>query len=453
MAGILDNLFAALQEAQTPWAQEALRRMSTGQDLSGIDEEMARRRPQSMAASASPPRQAPPPSADVRNPGVDPFSGREVRMATTVDEINAGTSPAAPDGVSPVTAPVAAPQVQAAPVAQQPVARAQPAQQGMPDFSEGAGPLMKMLGLDKLGFGGGERRRVQELAFNTLVQKGIPRDQAELFVRQPKLLAQIVPKLVSDQPKPTDEMREYQFERQQRLARGESPESIPVFGEWKAGIRKAGAQSVNIDQRGQSEFEKGVGKAQAERLDGFVKAGSAARTQLASIDAAQAALDQYNSGSFFGSGKLGPAEATVRAYAQSLGIGNATTASAAELSNAIQNRRALEMRNPDAGLGMPGALSDADREFLRTSQAGLDKTPEGNRLLLEMERRVANRKIELASLAERYARENKNLTGFEDFVTAHYKDKPLFADLYDKAKGSAPAQAPRNGQFKILGVR
>lgn len=400
---LLDDLFSALNQAQTPWAQEALRRMSLGQDLSGIDEELAQRRPRQSAAPAPLPGKAPPPSADTRVPGVGPDT---TTAAARVDDA--------------------------------------------PDFSGGVSPIAKFLGLDAFGIDGGESARIQRLTYDTLIGRGMDKKMAELVARQPALLKSMLPTLVGQRDKPTDEMREYNFDIQQRRARGQT--ELPTFGDWKANLKKAGANSISIDQRGQSAFEQETGKAQAERLDKVVKGGVAARDELANLEAAQAAIDSYNQGSWFGTGKLGEGEAALRGYARAIGVGNAETLGAAELVRATQNKMALQMRNPDGGMGMPGALSDADREFLRASQPGLDKSPEGNRRMIEISRRMAQRKIEIASMAEKYAQKNRSMTGFEDAVAEYYRDKPLFADLMKQPSSGGPQSRVPNG-YRVLGVR
>lgn len=54
----------------------------------------------------------------------------------------------------------------------------------------------------------------------------------------------------------------------------------------------------------------------------------------------------------------------------------------AEVFGALSNQLALAIRNPDSGMGLPGATSNRDIQFLIDSIASLDKTREGNAKIL-----------------------------------------------------------------------
>src|SRR5690606_10596960 len=97
-----------------------------------------------------------------------------------------------------------------------------------------------------------------------------------------------------------------------------------------------------------------------------------------------------------------------------------------ELIRSIQNRMALTMRSPDGGMGMPGALSDRDIKFLKDSQIGIDRSPEGNQRMLEAYRKMEQRKVELAQLADQYVEQNGQLdAGFNKAVREYAKANPL----------------------------
>ena len=106
------------------------------------------------------------------------------------------------------------------------------------------------------------------------------------------------------------------------------------------------------------------------------------------------------------------------------------------------------MRNPDSGMGMPGTMSDADREFLKASQLGLDKSPGGNKAMLMAARALKNRKLEVAKMADEYIEKNGALDpGFNRMVRDYAEKNPLFA-----VQNPQPTQPPEGG-FKILGVK
>ena len=56
----------------------------------------------------------------------------------------------------------------------------------------------------------------------------------------------------------------------------------------------------------------------------------------------------------------------------------------AEALEAISNKLALEVRNPASGMGLPGATSNRDLDFLIASIPGLRKSVKGNRLMIAL---------------------------------------------------------------------
>ena len=112
-----------------------------------------------------------------------------------------------------------------------------------------------------------------------------------------------------------------------------------------------------------------------------------------------------------------------------LGIGNADKIAGGELLTAVQNRMALQMRSPDSGMGMPGAVSDRDLTFLKEAQIGLDRTPEGNRKMLDAFRKLEQRKLEIAQLADQYIQQNGRLdAGFNQAVRQYAAANPMFPE-------------------------
>ena len=73
----------------------------------------------------------------------------------------------------------------------------------------------------------------------------------------------------------------------------------------------------------------------------------------------------------------------------------------------ITNRFALELRNPSGGAGMPGAMSDSDRNFLASIPPSLANTKEGRALIAMTMRAVNNRDIQIAQLSQEYQEQNQ----------------------------------------------
>lgn len=113
----------------------------------------------------------------------------------------------------------------------------------------------------------------------------------------------------------------------------------------------------------------------------------------------------------------------------------------------LSNTMALMVRNPDAGLGMPGALSDKDREFLQSTVPGLSRSPAGNKLMIEAAKRIQQRKIEIAEFKSQYVQENGKIDDrFFEIVNKWANENPLFDDIGNLP--NMPKIAPPVGTIK-----
>lgn len=190
-----------------------------------------------------------------------------------------------------------------------------------------------------------------------------------------------------------------------------------------AALRAAGGTTVNVGA-GEKAWDTESAKLFAKRYDDIGKAAASAQDMLGMYDLAESAL---SSGVRTGFG--GEAELNLRRFAQTLGVGNAEKVAGGELVRAIQNRMALIMRSPDGGMGMPGSVSDRDIVFLKDSQIGIDRSPEGNRKMLAAFRALEGRKVEIARLADEYIAANGRLdAGFNKQVREYANANPLFGE-------------------------
>jgi len=122
-----------------------------------------------------------------------------------------------------------------------------------------------------------------------------------------------------------------------------------------------------------------------------------------------------------------------------------------DLANSISNQLALQLRNPNGGAGMPGSLSDSDRQFLTSMAPSLGNTPAGNALMIEAAKRVQQRNIIVGQLASQYAQDHGGQLD-DNFFQAlqQYSDAhPLFDDLIKAMpqSGAPAAPAPAAGPF------
>jgi hypothetical protein len=77
-----------------------------------------------------------------------------------------------------------------------------------------------------------------------------------------------------------------------------------------------------------------------------------------------------------------------------------------EVFNAISNQLALLIRNPDSGMGLPGATSNRDLSFLIESVPNLGTSVEGNKLLLEVYDKMYNLQVDVMGEQRRIIKAN-----------------------------------------------
>ena len=251
--------------------------------------------------------------------------------------------------------------------------------------------------------------------------------------------------------KPTDAMRGYLFARQQGYT--------GTFMDYQQELRRAGATNVNID-RGETKYDEEMGKQLAQLNKEIIDGARDARRKLAVLDRMETIISDPNI--YTGAGANLVLQAKRMAKAMGFDVGDL---SGPEALTAISNQFALELRNPSGGAGMPGALSDKDREFLQQSVPGLERTPGGNRLIIDFMRRMAERSIQVDKLRRDYVRQHKRLDeGFYDILAEWSEANPIFTQADEAAVAqvlggggqggaSAPSQVPQQGQGRPAQVR
>lgn len=192
----------------------------------------------------------------------------------------------------------------------------------------------------------------------------------------------------------------------------------------RAILERAGqGTTVNVNP-GEKAWDTESAKLFAKRYDDISAGAMNAQQMLGMYDLAEQAL---SAGVRTGVGA--EAELSLRQLGAAMGMNtDPEKLAGGELIRAVQNRMALTMRSPDGGMGMPGALSDRDIKFLKDSQIGIDRSPEGNRAMLAAFRAMENRKVQLSQLADEYIAQHGRLdAGFNRAVREFANANPLFA--------------------------
>lgn len=99
----------------------------------------------------------------------------------------------------------------------------------------------------------------------------------------------------------------------------------------------------------------------------------------------------------------------------------------AEVFNAVSNQLALLIRNPDSGMGLPGATSNRDLSFLIESVPNLGTSVEGNKLLLDVYDKMYNLQVDVMGEQRRIIKANNGVPPLDleeqlaSFVETNFK--------------------------------
>lgn len=256
-----------------------------------------------------------------------------------------------------------------------------------------------------------------------------PSDRARAYAKQQMDLAVEDAKRRSELDKPTEETRNFEAYRQDEIKAGREPLSRLDYLKAK---RMQITNNIGADEK---EYDKQSAKDMAEMNRDMIKGAQSANQKIATLNRLETLLT--NPAVKTGAG----AQLALQAQRVAKSVFGIDTdgLSGAEAVNAISNQFALELRNPSGGAGMPGALSDKDREFLAQSTPGLERTEGGNRLIIDYMRRVAKRSVEVEALRREYIKTNKRLDeGFFDKLAEYSEKNPLFPEA---AQAPAAAQS------------
>lgn len=214
-------------------------------------------------------------------------------------------------------------------------------------------------------------------------------------------------------PESTDEIKEY------KLAQGQGFKGS--FFDFKTQLKQAGATRINNTvNAGENEYAKAVGKADADRFIGFTKAGQSAQGALTSLDVLERAVASPDFYSGPGAEKF---VLPIRQATAAFG-GDPNAAATMETFRANASKAALDSMGGSLGAG----FSNADRDFVLNMVPNLGTTPEGNKQLINVSRKVKQREIQIAKMARDYAARNKGRldSGFDDELAEYAAKNPLF---------------------------
>lgn len=171
-----------------------------------------------------------------------------------------------------------------------------------------------------------------------------------------------------------------------------------------------------------------IGEAYGGEFKKLIEGRQAASNMLDTLNNVEQNLKGYETN------KLTPLTADIAAWAKPMGLNIDPTLPNKEAFRAVAGQLALGLRNTGTGGGMPGSLSDSDREFLRSMAPNLSNTTEGNRLIIDYSKKVTERQLEMAQRAEEYVKEHGDFRGFRKEWDAYAKEHPLFTKKDEPAE-------------------
>lgn len=149
-------------------------------------------------------------------------------------------------------------------------------------------------------------------------------------------------------------------------------------------IAKAGAANTTINMGGEREFEKETGKIQATMFGDMLKDGYEASADVATIDELGANLAKTPGGVAGG----------IQSFALSFGVPLGSNPTEAQAAKAIISRLIPRQRPPGSG-----SSSNLDVNMFADALPKLINTPDGNALILETMKGLAQRRIDAGKIA------------------------------------------------------
>jgi hypothetical protein len=210
-----------------------------------------------------------------------------------------------------------------------------------------------------------------------------------------------------------DDVREYQFAQSQGETR--------PYSEWKVEMKRAGANSVNIDQRAESAFGVEASKGQAQSFQKVVDDGLAAGQDAALLGQLRELGGRVETGG----------GAAVKNWLGQYGV-KTEGLSDIQAYQALVDKLVPQQRVPGSG-----ATSDFEMRTFRNAIPGLIKTPEGNKAILDTLEGLAQYRQDRAEIAARALA--KEISPAQAIKQMQSLPDPLAAFKASRQGASAPA--------------
>lgn len=207
----------------------------------------------------------------------------------------------------------------------------------------------------------------------------------------------------------TDDMREYDA----AVAQGFKG----TFMDYLTTVKKAGAPTTTMPA-GETAYDKTLGEWGAKSYTTLQDSAAAALDQIGNLSYMESLMADPN----FRTGTGTEAIISMRKLVEAMG-GNPAEVGSIEAFRGATAQAVLGQMGGSLGAG----FSNADRSFVESMAANLDNSLQGNKLVINAQRKVAQRKVELARLADQYIAEKGRLdAGWPQYMRAYAEQNPLF---------------------------
>jgi hypothetical protein len=166
---------------------------------------------------------------------------------------------------------------------------------------------------------------------------------------------------------------------------------------------------------------EGIAKDVVEQRKGIMNAGFVAPSNIARYQQISKLLANVDGGALTAQGTH------LASLANSLGIKIDKNLPNKEAASALANEAALKLRDPSGGAGMPGAMSDSDRNFLTSMTPNMAQSAQGRQQIISSYIAVQQRNQQVADFARKYEQKYGKLdNGFFSQLQAWSNSNPLF---------------------------
>ena len=169
-------------------------------------------------------------------------------------------------------------------------------------------------------------------------------------------------------------------------------------------------------------YDEAQAKRYSELSDQITTMGMEAPTTLAKLDRVEQLVGDFDGGKLTGTA-MAAAE-----IGNSFGIKLDPKLGDKQAASALMNEMALKLKNAGGANQMPGAMSDADRQFLLTMSPQLSQSAVGRKTIIQTYRALAHREQQIARMADAYRERNNGRldAGFTRRLSEWSSKYPLF---------------------------